>query len=121
MEDVVGLPSFKNERFSENIRREISYLMARKLKNLKDKACNFSVSRVEILAGGRLVKIYVNSIKGFVEAMFAVKQLNSASGFIKREISNSLKLRKCPEIDFVADDFVCVHERIGRVFQKING
>lgn len=112
------MASFKLERFSENVRREVSYLI-RNLKNFKDRACNLSVSRVEVLSGGRLVKIYISSIRGIVDAKFAIKSLRNASGFIKRELSNKLKLRKCPEIEFIADDFVCVHEHLNNIFKKI--
>ena len=112
------MASFKIERFSENIRREVSYLI-RHLKNFKDRSCNLSVARVEISAGGRLAKIYISSIKGLVDAKFAIKSLKNASGFMKRELSNKLKLRKCPEIEFAVDDFVCVHERLNSVLQKI--
>ena len=66
----------------------------------KDRSCNLSVARVEISAGGRLAKIYISSIKGLVDAKFAIKSLKNASGFMKRELSNKLKLRKCPEIEF---------------------
>ena len=118
MEEFNNLASFKIERFSENVRREVSHLM-RNLKNLKENACNLSVARVEVLAGGRFFKIYVGSIKGIVDARNAIKCLKSASGFIKREISNKLKLRKCPDIEFVVDDYVVVHERLDKVLRSV--
>ena len=74
----------------------------------KDRSCNLSVARVEISAGGRLAKIYISSIKGLVDAKFAIKSLKNASGFMKRELSNKLKLRKALEWSLAVDDFVCV-------------
>lgn len=112
------MSSFKLERFSENVRREVSCLI-RNLKNSRDKASNLSVTRVEVHAGGRFLKVYISSIKGIVDAKFAIKNLKNASGFIKHKISNKLKLKKCPEIEFVADDFVVVHEHLNEVLKTI--
>ncbi|MEE1491011.1 MAG: ribosome-binding factor A [Massilioclostridium sp.] len=32
--------------------------------------------------------------------------LKSASGFVKRELSNTLHMRKCPDIKFIPDDSI---------------
>ena len=96
--------SFNHERFVENLRREVSYLI-RNLKILKDRAQNLSVSRVEVSGKGCVFKVYVSSIIGQLDVKFAMKQLNSAKGFIKRQISNKFKLKRSPEFDFVVDDF----------------
>lgn len=112
------MASFKNERFSENLRREVSFLI-RSLKNLKERAQNLSVSRVEILSGGSCFKIYVSSIIGQLDAKFAMKQLNSAKGFIKRKISNKFKLKKSPEFDFVVDDLVDYGVYLDEKFKQI--
>ena len=112
------MSSFKNERLIENLRRELSFLI-RNLKNLKDRAQNLSVSRLEILGKGTSFKVYISSIVGRVDVKFAMKQLNSAKGFIKRQISNKFKLKKSPEFDFVIDDFVDYGEHLELKFDQI--
>ena len=76
---------------------------------------NLSVSRVEIKEKSLLAKVYVSSIKGFMDAKKSIKPLNQAKGFIKRQISNALKLKKCPDLEFVADDFVSEEEKIEKI------
>ena len=42
--------------------------------------------------------------------------MTSASGYLKREISNVLKLKKCPDLKFVADNSA---ESSVRIFEKL--
>ena len=55
---------------------------------------------------GSFCKVYISSFKGLDEAKKAVKGFESATGYLKREISNVLGLKKCPELKFVADDSI---------------
>ena len=75
-----------------------------------------TVVRCDVSNDGSFCKVYISSLEGFERAKEAVKGFESASGFLKREISNVLKLRKCPELKFVADDSA---EYSARIFDKL--
>ena len=47
----------------------------------------------------------------------AMKAINHAAGFIRREVGQNLHLRKAPELKFVADDSV---EQGMEIFKKLN-
>lgn len=91
---------------SEDIRRIISGKMA----DLKDPRINggefLTVVRCDVARDGSFCKVYISSFKGLDEAKKAVKGFESATGYLKREISNVLGLKKCPELKFVADDSI---------------
>ena len=91
---------------SEDIRRIISGMM----RDLKDPRINggdmLTVVRCDVSRDGSYCKVFISSFEGFDRAKQAVKGFESASGYIKREISNVLGLRKCPELKFVADDSI---------------
>ena len=55
-------------------------------------------------------------MEGFDRAKQAVKGFESASGYLKREISNVLGLRKAPDLKFVADDSA---EYSARIVEKL--
>ena len=55
-------------------------------------------------------------LEGFDKAKEAVKGFESASGYLKREISNVLGLRKAPDLKFIADDSA---EYSARIFEKL--
>lgn len=101
---------------SEDIRRIISG----KMRDLKDPRINggdmLTVVRCDVSSDGSFCKVYISSLEGIDKAKEAVKGFESASGFLKREISNVLKLRKCPELKFIADDSA---EYSMRIFDKL--
>ncbi|MBR4554182.1 MAG: 30S ribosome-binding factor RbfA [Ruminococcus sp.] len=110
------MASHKAGRMAEDIRRIVSG----KMQDLKDPRINggemLTVVRCEVANDGSFCKIYISSLEGFDRAKQAVKGFESASGYLKREISNVLGLRKAPELKFVADDSA---EYSARIFEKL--
>lgn len=97
------MANFKSGRISEDIKRVISAM----LKDLKDPRISsgmLTVMRCEVSNDLSHCKVFISSLDGFDKAKEAVKGFESASGFIKREISNVLHLRKCPELKFIPDN-----------------
>ncbi|WP_124100315.1 30S ribosome-binding factor RbfA [Ruminococcus sp. Marseille-P6503] len=110
------MAGFKAGRMSEDIRRIISG----KMRDLKDPRINggdmLTVVRCDVSSDGSFCKVYISSLEGMEKAREAVYGFESASGYLKREISNVLKLRKCPELKFIADDSA---EYSMRIFDKL--
>ena len=106
----------KSGRMSEDIRRIVSA----KIRELKDPRLGggsmLTVIRCDVSGDGSYCKVYISSLEGFEKAKEAVKGLTSASGYLKREISNVLKLKKCPDLKFVADNSA---ENSVRIFEKL--
>ena len=106
----------KAGRMSEDIRRIISA----KMRELKDPRLGggsmLTVIRCYVSGDGSFCKVYISSLEGFDKAKEAVKGLTSASGYLKREISNVLKLKKCPDLKFIADNSA---ESSVRIFEKL--
>ena len=98
------MAGYKAGRMSEDIRRIISG----KMRDLKDPRIAggdmLTVVRCDVTRDGSYCKVYISSFEGFERAKEAVKGFESATGYLKREISNALKLRKAPELKFIADN-----------------
>jgi ribosome-binding factor A len=104
---------------SEDIKRIISGMM----RDLKDPwiagGDMLTVVRCDVARDGSYCKVYISSFEGYDRAKQAVKGFESASGYIKREISNVLGLRKCPELKFVADDSIEHSAEISRRLREL--
>ncbi|MCC8043640.1 MAG: 30S ribosome-binding factor RbfA [Oscillospiraceae bacterium] len=100
------MPSFKNRRLAEDIRREISGLIIERIKDPRVKSGLVSIVRVELSGDNSHCKVYVSHLDGKEAAKNAVVGLESAEWMLKREISNKLHLKKCPELKFIADDSI---------------
>lgn len=110
------MAGFKAGRMSEDIRRIISA----KMRDLKDPRIHggemLTVVRCDVASDGSYCKVYISSFEGLDKAKEAVKGFESATGFLKREISNVLKLKKCPELKFIADNSI---ERSAEITRKL--
>ena len=93
----------KAERFSSDLQRIISSMLG-ELKDPRIQGRMLTVVRCEVTRDRSSARVYVSSINGIDEAKEAVKGLESASGMIKRRISDNLHIRKAPELKFIADD-----------------
>lgn len=99
------MPSFKQNRTAEDIRREIT-LLIRELKDPRVKDKMLTVVRVEVSADASFAKVFVSDLQGIDGAKEAVKALTAATGRLRREVGAALHLRKAPELQFFADDSV---------------
>ena len=61
-------------------------------------------------------KIYISAIDGIESAKKSVKGLESAQGYIRKQLGTRLHLRKSPELKFIADDSI---EKGMDLFEKI--
>lgn len=98
------MPGFKNDRMAEDIHRELTDI----LRQVKDPRVSpmLSIVRVELAGDGSSCKVFVSSLLGMDDAKQSCKGLRSAAGFIRRELFARLKMRKSPELRFIADDSI---------------
>lgn len=111
------MPNFKLSRMEEDIKREMTAI----LRELKDPriAPMLTVVRAELSGDMSYCKVYVSCLEGMEKTKQSVKGLESAGGFIKRELFNRLKMRKCPELNFIADDSIAYGAEINRKLNEI--
>ena len=110
------MAGFRKDRVSEDIRREITAII-RELKDPRVKDKMLTVVRVEVSPDASYAKVFVSALSGIEEAKEAVKGLTAATGLVRREVGSRLRLRKAPDIKFVADDSV---EQGVRLFEKLD-
>ena len=92
----------KTARMAEDIKREISGL-TRELKDPRIRGQIITVVRCDVSNDLSHCKVYISNIEGYEKSKESVKGFESASGFLKRHISNALHLKHCPELKFIAD------------------
>ena len=111
------MPSFKNNRMAEDIHRELTDIF----RLVKDPRVSrmLSVVRVELAGDGSHCKVYVSSLYGLEDTRQSVKGLRSAAGFIRRELFSRLKMRKSPELEFIADDSIARGAEVTKKLDQI--
>lgn len=107
------MPGFKMGRVTSDIKIVLSDI----LREVKDPRVSKLLSIVKLDVSGDMsyAKVYVSAIEGKEKTEESVKALKNAAGYIRRELGSRLKLRKVPELRFVADDSIEVSANISRV------
>ena len=97
------MPSNRIGRINEEIQRELASLIP----NVKDPRVTgmISVTAVETTPDLRWAKVYVSMLDKSSAAQ-VVKGLESAAGYLRRELGRALNLRYTPELLFVEDDSI---------------
>ncbi|MGI5894357.1 MAG: 30S ribosome-binding factor RbfA [Candidatus Merdivicinus sp.] len=112
------MASYKIGRLSEDIKRELSHL----IRELKDPRISqmLSIIRCEVSGDLSHCKVHVSALEGEAATKESIKGLVSASGYLRREIGNTLHLRKCPEFHFIPDDSIAYSAKINRILQDLD-
>ena len=99
------MASNRINRINEEIQKELSNLL-RTVKDPRVQGKLLTVVRIELANDLSFGKVYISALEGYDTAVNAVKGLQHAQGLIRREVANRLRLRKSPELKFIADDSV---------------
>ena len=92
------------DRINEEIQKELSNLI-RNLKDPRVQDTMISITRVETTPDLRFTKVYVSFLQED-RAAGAMKGLQSASGYLRRELGSALNLRHTPQIMWALDDSI---------------
>jgi ribosome-binding factor A len=93
------------ERVNNLIRREISELLQRQVKD--PRLGNFiTITEVSVSPDLKYAKIFVSCIGTKVKKQDVLSGLAAASGFFRNELARRLKLRRIPELSFQWDDSI---------------
>ena len=97
--------SIKNTRINGEVQKELSTIIRNEIKDPRIHPMT-SVMAVEVAPDLKTCKAYI-SVLGEKEAKEAtIKGLNSAEGYIRRQLAKKLNLRNTPEIRFILDESI---------------
>lgn len=111
------MAGFKLGRVTSDIQRELSDLF----RELKDPRISklLSIVKVNVSKDLSYADIYVSAIEGYEKTLESVKGLKSAAGFLRKELSSRMKIRKSPELRFIADDSIAQSAHISQIISSI--
>ena len=97
-------------RINEAIQKELANLL-RTVKDPRVQDAMISITRVETTPDLRYTKVYVSILQS-EKAASAMKGLQSAAGFLRRQLGSNLQLRYAPEIVWSLDDSITYGARM---------
>lgn len=110
------LPYKRSQRVSHLLRKELSDII---LNRLKDPRLGFlSVMEVDISSDLKVAKVYISVLKK-EEQEETMQAIESATRFIRGELSKRLRMRVLPELFFKLDTSSEYATKINRLLHKI--
>jgi len=111
------MPTRRQRKVAELIHKEISLLLQH---NVRDPRLGFiTVTGVDVTTDLRIAHIYV-TIFDQDEIKETMQGLNSAKGYLRRELGQVLSIRHIPELTFKLDESIQHGQRIDTLLDQIN-
>jgi ribosome-binding factor A len=107
----------RSEKVADLIQKEISEML---LKTLKDPRIGFvTITRVAVSEDCRLAKVYFSVTGTLAERKRSTEGLNSAKGYVRKELGRRMRLKYTPEIMFQFDPSIEYAIHIGEVIHQL--
>ena len=104
-------------RINEEIQKELSSLI-RNLKDPRVQDTMISITHVETTPDLRYAKVYVSFLQED-RAKDALKGLQSAGGYLRRELGSALNLRYTPQLNWALDDSITYGAKMMKLINSL--
>lgn len=112
------MPNYHMSHISEDISRELTAIL-RTVKDPRVSESMVSILRVDVTRDLSYATVHITSLGGMEGAKRAVKGLQSAAGYMRKQLGQALKLRHTPELRFVPDDSIAYSAHIATILNNI--
>lgn len=110
--------SHRANRVGEQMKKELSDIIGRKL---KDPRIGFvTVTDVQVTGDLQQAKVFISVLGDDEQKENTLKGLAKAKGFIRTEIGHRIRLRKTPEIIFEFDESIDYGNRIETLLHQLH-
>ena len=112
------MAGFRIDRLTSDIRLAMSAI----LREVKDPRVSkmLSIIKVDVSNDLSYATFYVSAIEGEEATKDSIKALKGALGYIRRELGARVKMRKVPEVRFVADDSLAKSAKISAIIETFS-
>lgn len=108
----------RSEKVADLIRKEISQML---VKSIKDPRIGFvTITKVTVSEDCRFAKVYFSVAGTLEERERSIKGLDSAKGFVRKELGRRIRLRYTPEILFQFDPSIEYAIHMEELIQSIH-
>lgn len=107
-------------RVSELIKREVSKMLIQDIKDDRVGAGMVSVTDVDVSGDLQHAKIFVSIYGSQAAKAETMVGLKAATGFVRSELGQRIRLRRTPEVVFLEDDSLERGDRVLSLLNRIN-
>ena len=112
--------SIKNTRVNVEVQRELSSIIRGGLKDPRV-APGTSVVAAEVAPDLKTCKAYISVLGDEKAQKETIQGLESAEGYIRRELARTLNMRNTPEIHFILDQSIEYGVNMSKKIEEVTG
>ena len=112
--------SHRIEQVNKLLRRELSDLLQHQIKDPRLDTF-VAVTEVDTSTDLRHAKVFVSHLGSEAEKQEILSALGAASGFLRKELAQNLKMRRIPELSFCWDDSLERGAHILKLIDQVTG
>lgn len=109
--------STKNTRINSEVQKELANIIRGEIKDPRVSPLT-SVVACEVAPDLKTCKAYISVYGDSKNIEDTIKGLNSAEGYIRRELAHRINLRNTPEIRFVVDESIAYGVRMSKIIDE---
>jgi ribosome-binding factor A len=106
------------ERVSSIIQQELSYLLREQVNDPRLSSF-ISITKVSTSSDLRLTKVFISTLGNKVDKDDILKGFAAASGFLRKQLANRLKLKHTPELSFHLDESIERGAEVLRLIEQV--
>jgi len=106
-------------RISEEVKKVVSELIQNEIKDPRISGMP-SVNKVSVTKDLRFAKIYISVLGSEEDKASTIEGLQSAKGFVRKEIGNRINLRHVPEPIFMLDESIEQALYMSKLIEEVN-
>ena len=111
--------SIKNTRVNSEVQRELSSILRGGIKDPRI-ALMTTVVAVEVAPDLKTCKVYISVLGDEKAQKDTIAGLNSAEGYIRRELARTLNMRNTPVLKFVLDQSIAYGVAMSKMIDDVN-
>jgi ribosome-binding factor A len=108
----------RTERISSVIQQEISNLLLEQVNDPR-LASLISITKVSTSPDLRHAKVFISTLGNGVNKSEILQGFAAASGFLRKQLANRLKLKHTPELSFHLDDSIERGDKVLKLIEQV--
>ncbi len=108
------------ERVAHLMRREIAEILQNRLRDPRLSSSMVSVTDVQVTHDLSMARVFVSMLADGLERETAMRALQSAAGFVRRELGPRLGLREVPDLRFAIDTSIERGARVDEILRRLH-
>ena len=111
------MPTYRLKRANSFIQEELTLLLGSSVRD--PRVCPLVITDVDLTADRRVARVYVSCFSGGEDLQEALRGLESAKSYLRRELGQRLGWRFTPQLEFRIDQSLQHGAKIDGIFQAL--